>query len=239
MLQDKNIDGTGPNQAVLGLDNVPLELPVASIGNRSLAAALDHLLLAALSMAFFSGLVVTSALTDWGGGWMLALAALGGFLLNWGYFTVFEIALGGQTPGKRALSLRVVTRDGGSAAATTLIVRNLLRVIDNLIGLVLIAIDPLARRLGDRLAGTLVVHERQTTPEIVLSRVPQGWGAAEVALAESFLERCKILEPRRKAELAVRIINWIRRDDPSFLTAVEPCNDPAETIRRAFGPERL
>ena len=57
-----------------------------------------------------------------------------------------------------------------------------MRTIDLVAGVPLMAIDPLSRRLGDRLGGTLVVHDRPLEAGPVLGRVPPGWGARELAV---------------------------------------------------------
>jgi uncharacterized RDD family membrane protein YckC len=225
--------------SILGLDNIRLDLPVASIGNRVLAAFLDHLLLFFLlsAVAVLSVLLLTAseigrtiAFTIW----MVVM-----FSINWGYFAVSEIMLDGQTIGKKVLKLRGVSQEGGAPSISSLMIRNFLRLIDNFIGLILIAVDPKARRLGDRLAGTLVVHDQVHQDEVALSRVPKGWGSREVTLVESFLTRCPTLEPAQRLRLAERIIAWIERDDPQFLEGVFSHQDPSETVREAFRPERL
>jgi uncharacterized RDD family membrane protein YckC len=118
----------------------------------------------------------------------VALALIAGFLILWGYFIWFETAWNGQTPGKRQLGLRVI-RDGGYPINVYgAIVRNLIRIMDGmpLVALILIILgvfdhQPLAgamgglcilipvlclllsdryQRLGDFVAGTLVVKQR-------------------------------------------------------------------------------
>jgi uncharacterized RDD family membrane protein YckC len=229
----------GEDRSVLGLDNVPVELPVAGVGNRALAAFIDHFVLAVLMIAMFLAFAVVMAATESGGGWFIAVWLLLLFVLNWGYFAVSEIVTQGRTVGKKAVGLRVVTEHGGSPSAVSLVVRNLLRLVDNLVGIVLIAVDPMARRLGDRLAGTLVVHERRAGSELVLGRVPQGWGAREVALVEAFLDRRETLEPSVAHRIARRIVLWVERDDPGFLAPGEREPDPVITVWREFGAERL
>ena len=77
------------------------------------------------------------------------------------YFIVCEAAFG-RTLGKRLLRLRVVNENGGGARLGQIVVRNLLRLVDELpalyvVGLVSIHVGPRHQRLGDRLARTLVV----------------------------------------------------------------------------------
>lgn len=82
-------------------------------------------------------------------------------ILPWLYFTVMEAVWGG-TVGKLALGLRVTALDGRPISWRQSIVRNLLRIIDNLagyfVGAIFIWNSPLCQRLGDRVAKTVVVR---------------------------------------------------------------------------------
>lgn len=223
-------------ESILGLDNIRLELPVASVGSRSLAAFLDYLILVALLIlwvlfsAFAVGAVWPSLVP--------VFIIVGIFLLDWSYFAGFEIGAGGRTPGKMALRLRVVTAEGGSAGAGALLIRNLVRSVDLVFGVPLMAIDPLSRRLGDRLAGTLVVHDRPREAAPVLGRVPSGWGARELAAVESFLARAGTLEDTAAAwSMADRILDRIRRDAPELLAGVDTRRDPVAALRQALQAE--
>jgi len=149
-------------------ENVEIEYELAGIGSRMLAAVLDTLIhMLALALLVYAviaveatGLRVPRALGPWL--WALGIMILfGGF---WGYYIYFETKWSGQTPGKRAMRLRVI-RDGGYPidfrAAVT---RNLMRYVDFLpsfytIGLVSIFFSRDYKRLGDFVAGTIVVQE--------------------------------------------------------------------------------
>src|SRR6266545_7510245 len=199
-------------ESILGLDNIRLELPIAGVGSRTLAAFFDYLLLWFLAFAWFIlwGLALSDA-----GSWAIAALIVGFFLLDWGYFSVSEIVSRGQTVGKKAVKLRVITAEGGTPGAGAFLTRNLVRNLDLVFGIPLMAIDPLARRLGDRLAGTLVVHERRAEAAPLIGRVPPGWGPRELAAVESFLGRARGLEDTvRTYEMADRILERLRRDAP-------------------------
>lgn len=80
------------------------------------------------------------------------------------YFVLFEGLLG-STPGKRVLGLRVISVDGSPAGLMKALVRNVLRVVDSLpalglVAAVLITSSPEKARFGDRVAETRVVHIR-------------------------------------------------------------------------------
>ncbi len=224
------------HESILGLDNIRLELPVASVGSRSLAAFLDYLILAALGFAWI--LVVAFAIAPLLPDWSPVFLILGFFLLQWGYFAGFEIVAGGRTPGKMALRLRVVTAEGGTAGTAALLIRNLIRPADLVFGVPLMAIDSLARRLGDRFAGTLVVHDRGREAAPVLGRVPPGWGARELAVVEAFLARAKSLDDTAASwQMADRILARIRADAPQLLAGIDTKRDPVAALRQALQVE--
>lgn len=220
-------------ESILGLDNIQLELPVAGIGSRTLSALLDYL---CLGLLFFAWTVLSiAAFFPWSTTWGVVALVGGYFLLEWGFFAGFEVASGGRTPGKMAMRLRAVSAEGGRAGATALLIRNLVRSVDLFLGLPLMVFDVKARRLGDRLAGTLVVHERAAELAgrgVLLGRVPAGWGAREVALVESFLARAGQLADRD--EMALRILRRIRADAPEMMAGITPSADPVAEIRRAL-----
>ena len=98
-----------------------------------------------------------------GGGLGIALLFVGMLLLDFGYFALLEWRGVGRTPGKRLMGLQVVAATGARLHPSSVLLRNLLRVIDNLpmfgtVGLVAAFIDPYGRRLGDLAAGTIVVR---------------------------------------------------------------------------------
>jgi len=86
------------------------------------------------------------------------------FLLEWGYYVLCEGLGQGRSPGKKILGLRVVRVNGAPATFTDSVLRNLLRAGDFLplgyaLGLCVVAFDARFRRLGDLVAGTMVVRE--------------------------------------------------------------------------------
>lgn len=223
-------------ESILGLDNIRLDLPIAGIGSRSLAAFLDYLVVVALAFAWtILVAILASMLTP---AWAPALIIAGWFLLEWGYFAGMEVATGGRTLGKMAVKLRVVTAEGGTPGAGPLLARNLVRSLDLVFGLPLMVLDPLSRRLGDRLGGTLVVHDRPLEAAPVLGRVPPGWGPRELALVEAFLARAGGMDDMAGTwEMADRILDRLRRDAPELLEGLDTRNDPVGSIRRALQAE--
>lgn len=88
------------------------------------------------------------------------------FLLEWGYGCLFETLWNGQTPGKRAFRLRVIKTGGYAIGFYDAMLRNLLRAADfapafYAAGFIAAASSPRMQRIGDMVAGTMVVRERR------------------------------------------------------------------------------
>jgi hypothetical protein len=88
------------------------------------------------------------------------------FLLQWGYFALFEAFGNGRTPGKRVARIRVIHQSGRGINFVEALARNLVRFVDYLpglyaVGIVAIFLSRRNQRLGDMVAGTLVVRDRE------------------------------------------------------------------------------
>jgi uncharacterized RDD family membrane protein YckC len=153
-------------------ERVPLHFALASIGNRFLACAFDHALqtVAFIVMYFiFDALVSSLNVSGMAGAsrWAAALMIIFYFLLWSSYFIIFEWRMNGQTPGKRWLKLRVIREDGRPITFWEAAVRNLLRIFDIIwppfysIGLISVFVSARGQRVGDLVAGTVVVRERE------------------------------------------------------------------------------
>lgn len=187
-------------------EGVSLRLRAAGALGRAQAWLLDTVLRA---MVFFIGLGIFSATLGRGG---VGLGLLLMFSLMWIYNVVCEVWCHGQTLGKRALGLRVVSADGTPVTLLPSVVRNLLRVVDALpgvygVGLVTSMIDPCARRIGDIVAGTLVIHADDLpvgskVPVAPSQPLPLPLDRDEQAAVIEFAERSPQLTPERQEELA-------------------------------------
>jgi uncharacterized RDD family membrane protein YckC len=152
-------------------ERVQLHYVLASLGNRFLAALIDHLIQLG---SFIIVVAILAKLTSWQAlssmeTWAAALAVIATFALYWGYFVFFETLWSGQTPGKRIMRLRVMREDGRPARFFEVMVRNILRLaLDFMpppsyaVGVLWMALSPRSKRLGDLVAGTVVVKERAT-----------------------------------------------------------------------------
>ena len=155
-------------------ERVELHYVLANVGNRFLAAAIDHLIQAALLVVVVLSLIAADAFRHVdsmvsAGNWALALGVLCIFGVYWGYFVLFETLWNGQTPGKRVMRLRVVREDGRPVRFFEAFVRNILRLLVDMqpaasyaIGVISIIFSERSKRVGDFVAGTVVVKERST-----------------------------------------------------------------------------
>jgi len=137
-------------------EGVALRLRAAGPVPRALAWTID--LGVRLTLVWVLAMLLSLLGKGGSGVFLLAL-----FLVYWAYPVLFEALRGGQTIGKSVLGLRVVGDNGAPIGWVASIVRNLMRTVDMFpvfygFGLASTLIDPRARRLGDMVAGTLVVH---------------------------------------------------------------------------------
>jgi len=200
-------------------EGVPLELTLAGVGSRFLAAIVDTTIQFAtlLLIVLFVSLAGSS-------GPVTAVGTILAFLVFLGYDILFETKASGRTPGKRLTGLRVVRRGGGPVGFRTSAVRNLLRVIDllpgmYLVGIVCVLVTKQNQRLGDLAAGTIVLRERtglrRPTPTTFAAPTGldaytdsldlAGLGADEYGLVRAFLLRAPSLPPAVRAQLAAQV----------------------------------
>jgi len=151
-------------------ENIEFAYDIAGIGSRFLAAIIDTLLIIVAQIIVFLVVGLTIAATgiraNAAGSLLLALGTLLSFAILWGYYIAFELLWNGQSPGKRAIGLRVVREGGRPITFVGSAIRNLIRIVDFLpafygIGVVVMFVDRRARRLGDLAGGTLVIKERR------------------------------------------------------------------------------
>ncbi len=139
-----------------------IEYELAGVASRCSAAVVDLLIqAAAILIAVGVYFVLQHYLHFSVLGWVTSALIILLFVLWWGYYVYFETKWNGQTPGKRALRMRVVTTDGSPISLTNAAIRGLIRIVDlYLIGIISILVTSRNQRLGDLAAGTIVVMER-------------------------------------------------------------------------------
>jgi RDD family len=159
-----------------------------------------------------------------------AIYAVVAFLFFWGYDVAFEVLASGRTPGKRWNGLRVVRSEGQPIGFLASATRNLLRLIDwlpslYLVGMVSIFVTGKNQRLGDIVAGTVVVREHRAgvgSPRAVAPAFSAPTGASsaawdvsaittdELAAVRSFLDRRSDIDWNARNELATTIAARLR-----------------------------
>jgi uncharacterized RDD family membrane protein YckC len=213
-------------------EQTALEFAVAGIGSRFLALAVDTLI--QMLVGFIVGLGgsiligVIAAAMPVASLWGFAILVLFFFFLYFGYFALFEIIWNGQTPGKRKAGIRVIKDSGRPLTPAESIGRNLMRIVDWLpafyaVGIVCAMLTRGNKRLGDLVAGSLVVRESS------FSDLKSGWqssqapsgpalsplgagrlSAQECSLIDSFLNRRFDLEPDVRFRMADEIFRRLK-----------------------------
>ncbi|RWR13542.1 RDD family protein [Siminovitchia fortis] len=152
---------------------VSIQFQLAGLGSRAAAYLLDQFILTVANILVIIVLLILltggasiSGLNDEITSIIFGIAIIGLFILNWGYFVFMEFYFGGKTIGKRALGIRVIQDNGHSLTLLSSFIRNFMRIVDSLpasylTGLLMIFFHPQHKRVGDLVAGTIVVHERK------------------------------------------------------------------------------
>jgi len=210
-------------------EGVAFRLPLAGPFSRGLAVMVDWLVVnAVLSLVMTVVQLVGVLNVDIGGGVYFLLA----FLLPVLYAMVLESVWRGQTLGKRLLKLRVIDQEGLRLQASQVVVRNLLRTVDSLplfylVGGVAALLSNKAQRLGDLAANTVVIrHGQAFSPDLsvlagskynslkayplIISRLRQKLGRADIALIIRALNRRAQLEPQARIALYAELAAYIR-----------------------------
>src|SRR6267142_6562286 len=186
-------------------EHVDVQFELAGVGSRLAAGLLDLLLLfLGLLALWIGGGTIIGSMSSAPGmarSWLSAGMIILTFCFLWGYFTLFEALNGGRTPGKQALGIRVVMDTGRQVTAGAALVRNLVRLLDCYAffffpAMVMIFVTRSNQRLGDMVAGTIVVRDRPTT-----------WSLGESAKAET--EQAELIEvgPPELSEEEFRLLD--------------------------------
>jgi uncharacterized RDD family membrane protein YckC len=211
---------------------VALEFRTANVGSRILAYLIDMaIVLAGIFVGLFAvallGQATDVVVPDW-----VALTIVLVLLPSWwlGYFIAFETLWRGRTPGKAALGLRVVTKEGAPVRFRHAAIRGLLGLVDfavagGFFAVVFILLTRDNQRLGDLVAGTLVLRERSglAVPAPVVFTAPaglEGYTATldtsrltteEYQAVRTFLLRADTLLPGPRAALVLQLADPLAR----------------------------
>ena len=196
-------------------------MDLAGLGSRFIASTIDSFIQLALVLAL--GLAVGPGLSALGVSDSVTLPLFIAVvtLVFLGYYPTLEILMRGRTIGKRAQGLRVVQVNGQPARAGTIVLRELMRIVDYLpssylIGALAILLSKRSQRVGDMVAGTIVVRERKVPPpqppEVPLpgtmgEPLPDTAALTEqdYAAVRAFLQRRAGLDAAARRDLAERL----------------------------------
>jgi uncharacterized RDD family membrane protein YckC len=218
-------------------ESVELEFILAGIGSRALALMIDYTLLAigqtllwTVVGLFFEQLsnyldrlqVNYSSLPLW----IMGLVLLGSLGLYAGYFVLFEAIWQGQSPGKRLAKIRVIRDNGQPVGLAQATLRALLRPVDDFLflGAFLIGLTRQEKRLGDWVAGTLVIQEKRSEPtQLLISERAQQMAAElphltdlsqlepdDFAVISEYLHRRSAMIAPARSELSLKLAREIR-----------------------------
>lgn len=211
-------------------EGVSFSYELASLTERGVAYLIDFAIRAAVMIALGIAMLIALGPVIFAG---IGLWLIIYFVVEWGYYVLFELLWSGQSPGKRLFNLRVVKVHGTPVGFFDSLLRNLLRAADALppiffmgsyaFGSVSLLLSRRFQRLGDLAAGTIVVLERRN----YYAGSPRGPGlpaldastmlgpeaalrgarlsSRERRLLAEFAERSHRLHPDRAEELATII----------------------------------
>ncbi|HUK82200.1 MAG TPA: RDD family protein [Verrucomicrobiae bacterium] len=244
-------------------EQVQLHLELAGLGTRSIAFILDALvrygllvsLVVAVMLIFGLGLnwSFDSLAPSVGARVLIIGLILVYFAVEWAYFAVFEWLWNGQTPGKRAVHIRVLKDGGGPISFLDAALRNLLRPIDSSgpmcgFGILFIFFNSKHKRIGDLVARTIVVREHPKTVAEVLAppvasapradnpfaelirRIPLG--ATEHEMVVRYLQRRASLDSATRFRLAHQVAGVVIENAKAQAVGLDAPSPPPEQCER-------
>jgi uncharacterized RDD family membrane protein YckC len=223
------VTGERRTSGIVTPEAVLLEFETAGVGSRTLAKVVDLIIQFGLLMVVMS---LVGALIDAASPNIEAVgivAAVLGFLVLFGYPIGLETWWSGRTVGKVVMGVRVVTREGAPARFRHAAIRGVLAVIEvfalPFIAVLTTAFSPANQRVGDAMAGTIVIRQRSAArrPVALMFLPPPGWEAyarsldvsamtvSQYRLVRSFLTRVLMLTPEARARAALRLAGPLAR----------------------------
>lgn len=238
-------------EALITGDAVLLDLRTASFAVRMVSAAIDGALQLAILAGGLIGLAWAAARADLDEGLVAAAVLAMSVTAYVGYPVLCELLLRGRSVGRLVMGTRVVRDDGGPVHVRQSLIRAVMAMLEiwstaGSVALAFSVIDRRSRRLGDLLAGTMVIQERMRAIEPARLEVPaalQHWahsadvGRLPVTLMQdirSFLPRAAHTNPESRRVLSRDLV---QRTLPHVAPAPPPGTDP-EGFLAAVAAER-
>ena len=151
---------------VLTPANIEIEYRLAGAGSRLAAFVIDFTLqivfcLALAALILFGVYDYRFATLANVEGFALGFLIISWFVIYFCYFIICEMSMNGQSVGKKIFGLRVIRDNGQPVGLQQSLVRNLFRAVLDIVyvGLLFILFSPKHKRIGDMVAGTVVVAE--------------------------------------------------------------------------------
>jgi len=216
-------------------ERVGLNFPVAGLGSRFYAAFYDIAIIAfidfliILIISFLDAYITEENIYISSAFYGLTITLI--FIIDFGYYILYEYKNNGQTPGKRRMKIRTIRLSGLPVDFTSAVIRNLIRPVDLIlfgtaIGFLVIFLSKLSQRPGDYVAGTVVVHDQtvklehlskylkkseRKIPLIVSEGQFRKLSDDDSRLIELFMERRRELNLESRRQLADQIAASIRK----------------------------
>ena len=204
-------------------EGVHLRFEIAGVGSRAVAGLIDLLLIVFVWVSVLLAMILIAQVDPTGVSGFAAGLGIGGLIMGLVLYQWVVAALwNGQTPGKRALGLRVVDAAGYSASGVQHALRSLfwpievlLMPVEPLASMILISATPRSQRLGDLVAGTCVLREAQ-----------------RLAGAEPFQRETWSTLPKRILDLTPALGARLDAEDFRFLRGVLSRGDLERKVRQ-------
>lgn len=148
-------------------ENVEVEYTLGGVMSRTCAAAIDIIIILFLSALIWISVLLIFLNKDeiWNEyfGWIIGTALVLEFLISFGYYIFMDMSKNGQSIGKRILGLRTIRKNGQPITLKHSAIRNVIGIFIDLygVGLVTMFANKNCRRLGDFVASTIVILEKE------------------------------------------------------------------------------
>lgn len=214
-------------------EHVRLDYVLADLGSRVAAMAIDMAIMVGCAFVLGFALYHAGALGELARAASRTILIFAAFFAQWGYFMLFEGLGGGRTPGKRAIGLRVIHVGGEPLSFQGSVLRNLIRIVDlqpalsGLAGTVCILVNKRAQRLGDLVAGTMVVRDAGGSELLGSDDPPPArvgrpvLSVEQFALLAGYMARRQGLDPEIRRRVAASVqtaLGFALEGDPKAIT---------------------